>query len=61
MHDNLWMQIVCGSKVQFSHYDLNPHYIWEKEMRYMHDNLRMHIIYGGKMQYSHYDPNPHYL
>jgi hypothetical protein len=48
-------------KVQCSHYDLNPHYIWEKEMLYLHDNLWMHIVCEGKMQYSLYDLNPHFI
>jgi hypothetical protein len=48
LHDNLWMHTVCGSKVQYPHYDPNSHYIWEKEkMQYLHDNLWMHIICGG--------------
>jgi hypothetical protein len=47
--------------MQYSHYDLNPHYIWEREMQYLHDNLRMLTIFGGKMQYPHYDSNPHYI
>jgi len=33
-------------KVQYPHYDHNPHYIWEKEMQYMYKNLKMHIICG---------------
>ncbi len=40
------MHIVCGGKMQYSHYDLNPHYIWEREMQYLHNNLKMHTIYG---------------
>jgi hypothetical protein len=40
------MHIVCGGKLQYSHYDLNPHYIWEREMQYLHNNLKMHTIYG---------------
>jgi hypothetical protein len=44
MHDNLKMQTVCGGKVQYPHYDPNPHYIWEKEMQYLHNNLKMRTI-----------------
>ncbi len=51
MHDNLNMHIICGGKMQYPHYDFNPHYIWEREMQYLHDNLNMHIVCGGKMQY----------
>ncbi len=50
--------------MQYPHYDPNPRYIWEREMRYLHDNLNMYIIYmGGKMQYiGIMSPlNPHYL
>jgi hypothetical protein len=25
MHDNLKMHIICGGKMQYPHYDLNPH------------------------------------
>ncbi len=32
MHDNLWMHIVCEGEVQYPHYDLNPHYLWEAKM-----------------------------
>ncbi len=48
-------------KMQYPHYDLNPHYMWEPSMQYLHDNLKMHTICGGKMQYPHYDLNPHYI
>jgi hypothetical protein len=48
-------------KVQYPHYDLNPHYILEKETQYSYDNLRIQIVCGGKMKYPHYDPNPHYI
>jgi hypothetical protein len=61
LHDNLRMWNVCGSKVQYPHYDPNPHYIWERETQYLHDNIRMQTICGGKVQYPHYDLNPHYL
>jgi endo-1,4-beta-mannosidase len=37
---------ICGGKVQYPHYDHNPHYIWEREMQYLHNNLKMHTIYG---------------
>ncbi len=47
--------------MQYSHYDLNPHYISEKEMQYPHKNLMMHIVCGVKMQYSHFNLNPHYM
>jgi hypothetical protein len=46
LHDNLKMHTICEGKVQYPHYDHNPHYIWEREMEYMHNNLKMHIIYG---------------
>jgi hypothetical protein len=55
------MHAVCGGKMQYSQYDLNTHYIWEREMQYLHENLKMQTICGGKMQYPHYDPNPHCL
>ncbi len=55
------MHTICGGKVQYPHYDLNSHYIWEKEMQYLHDNLTMHIVCGSKVQYPHYNPNPHYI
>jgi len=29
LHENLKMQIVCGHKMQYPHYDFNPHYMWE--------------------------------
>ncbi len=61
LYENLWMHIICGIKMQYLHYDSNPHYIWGKKMQYLHDNLWMHIVSGSKMQYSHYDPYPHYL
>jgi hypothetical protein len=32
MHDNLNMPTICGNKMQYPHYDPNPHYIWEREM-----------------------------
>ncbi len=47
--------------MQYPHYDPNPHYIWERETRYLHDNLRMKIVCGGKVQYPHYDLNPRYI
>jgi hypothetical protein len=28
MHDNLKMHTICEGKVQYPHYDPNPHYIW---------------------------------
>jgi hypothetical protein len=31
LHDNLKMHTICGGKVQYPHYDHNPHYIWERE------------------------------
>jgi endo-1,4-beta-mannosidase len=46
LHDNLKIHIICGGKVQYPHYDHNPHYICEREMQYMHNNLKMHTIYG---------------
>ncbi len=55
------MHTVCGGKVQYSHYDLNSHYMSEPYMQYLHDNLKMHIVYGGKIQYSHYDSNLYYI
>jgi hypothetical protein len=51
---------MCGGKVQYSQYDLNPQYMWELYKQYLHDNLKMHIVYRGEMQYPHYDPNPYY-
>jgi hypothetical protein len=56
LHDNFKMHTIYKGKMQYSHYDPNPHY-----MLYLHDNLKMHTIYEGKMQYSHYDLNPHYM
>jgi len=32
--------------MQYSRYDFNPHYIWEREMQCLHDNLKMHILCG---------------
>jgi hypothetical protein len=32
MHENLRMQTICGGKVQYPHYDLNPHYLWKAKM-----------------------------
>jgi hypothetical protein len=29
LHDNLNMNIICESNVQYPHYDPNPHYMWE--------------------------------
>jgi hypothetical protein len=55
LHDNLNMHIIFWGKMPYSHYDLNPHYVWEMKMQYLHDNLNMHILCGGKMQYVHYD------
>jgi len=52
---------ICGGKIQYPHYDFNPHYMWEPYMQYLHDNLKMHIVCGGKVQYSHYHHNPHYI
>jgi hypothetical protein len=43
MYDKLKMHIVGGGKVQYSHYDPNSQYIWEREM---HDNLKMHTVCG---------------
>jgi hypothetical protein len=48
-------------KMQYPHYNPNPHNIWERETQYLHDNITMQTICGDKMQYSHYDPNPHYI
>ncbi len=28
-HDNLKMHTVYGGKLQYPHYDPNPHYMWE--------------------------------
>jgi hypothetical protein len=61
LHDNLKMHNVCEEKLQYPHYDPNPHYMWEPYMQYLHDNLKMHNVYGGKLQYPHYDLNPHYM
>jgi hypothetical protein len=47
--------------MQYPHYDLNPHYMWEPWMQYLHDNLKMHIVCWGKMQYPYYDHNPQYI
>jgi hypothetical protein len=58
----IWKCTLCvGSKMQYPHYDFNPHYMWEREMQCMHDNWSMHIVCGAKMQYPHYDLNPHYI
>jgi len=43
---NLKMHIVCGGKVQYPHYDPNPHYMWELQMQYLLDKLKMHTIFG---------------
>jgi hypothetical protein len=59
LHDNLWMHIVCEDKMQYPHYDPNPHYIWEREMQYLHENLKMHIVCGWKNAILHYNLNPH--
>jgi hypothetical protein len=32
LHDNLKMHTICGGKVQYPHYDHNPHYLWEAKM-----------------------------
>ncbi len=32
LHNNLKMHTICGGKVQYPHYDLNPHYLWEVKM-----------------------------
>jgi hypothetical protein len=61
LHDNLKMHTIYGGKMQYPHYNPNPHYMWGPQMQYLHDNLNMHIIYEGKMQYPHYDPNPQYM
>jgi hypothetical protein len=29
LHDFLKMHIVYEGKMQYSHYDFNPHYMWE--------------------------------
>jgi hypothetical protein len=29
LHDNLKMRTMYEGKMQYSHYDLNPHYMWE--------------------------------
>ncbi len=31
LHDNLNMHVICGGKMQYSHYDPNPHYIYTGE------------------------------
>jgi hypothetical protein len=28
MHENLKTHIICEGKLQYPHYDFNPHYIW---------------------------------
>jgi hypothetical protein len=48
LHDNLKMHIIYEGKMQYPHYDLNPYYIWQKEMQYLHDNLWMHTIFCCK-------------
>jgi hypothetical protein len=29
LHDNLKMHTTYGEKLQYPHYDLNPHFMWE--------------------------------
>jgi hypothetical protein len=29
LHDNLQMHTIYGRKLQYPHYDPNPHYMWE--------------------------------
>ncbi len=35
LHDNLKMHTTCGVKMQYPHYDFNPHYMWERKMQCM--------------------------
>jgi hypothetical protein len=56
------MHTICGGKVQYPHYDYNPHYIWEREMQYLHKQFKhAHYIWVAKSNIGIMTLNPHYL
>jgi hypothetical protein len=48
LHDNLKMHTIYGGKMQYLHYDLNPHYMWELKCNTYMRILKMHICMWGQ-------------
>jgi hypothetical protein len=46
LHDNLWMHIIFEGKVQYLHYDPNPHYMREGNAILAQQFKDAHYIWG---------------
>ncbi len=49
LHDNLKMHTICEGKVQYPHYDHNPHYIWVAKCNISIMTLNPHNLWEVKM------------
>jgi hypothetical protein len=44
LHDNLKMHTICGGKVQYPHYDFNPHYMVEGHLVFAWQFMDAHFM-----------------